>query len=178
MAQRVPLGPTLQGHDDEVVGAPEMAIVAPVEVAHGGAGDDVGSVPDHQVDGVETPHRSGLRPGLVEGQGHADGDASADQGGGGGDMLGTHQVEGAALIVGAPASPVAVAAGQLEDGIDVRRGLPVCAHPVLSVVLDPRPRALEGGTGDVTRWTRRPGPAPPCYLPPGGRVNRAIRSEA
>jgi hypothetical protein len=110
--------PLCKRHDDEVVGATEVLVDAAVEVPDRGAGDDIGSVTDHEVDGVEAAQVAGLGAGLVVGEGHRDGDAPLDQFGGGDDLFGTDQVEGALLVVLTPAPPVAVALDEGADGLD------------------------------------------------------------
>jgi hypothetical protein len=104
--QAVPLGRALERHVHDVVRVAEAARVVADERADRG----------HEVLRVEAAdHRAGLRPLGAEREAEAE-DAPVLHGRGGApDGGGVDQVERAALVVGAPASPVGDA---LRDGAD------------------------------------------------------------
>src|SRR5712671_2842566 len=119
MAERVPMGRALDAQIERVVG---VADLVPVLASR----DGVGAGRQHLVDRVETPaEQAGLRAVAVERNAEREDLAGADQLGRIGDVLGRDVIEGADLVVLAPAAPVRQLLGRLFDrgfsDLDVHR---------------------------------------------------------
>ena len=111
VAEAVPLRAALQRHDDDVVGAADLAVVE-----HAGIG--IGPGAGHHVDRVEAAERgilglAALRAFLVVVQRERDDLALPHQSRRGDDVDGGGEVERADLVVLAPAAPVLVALRRL-----------------------------------------------------------------
>ena len=134
MCEGVPLRTGLQRHDDQVVGGAQVP-VAPV-LRHPIVAEirvvvvDVAAVADHQVDGIKTSPvaATDLRAARVVRDRERVDLALDRQCAGAGDVRRRQVVEGAELVVRAPAAPVGVLRGERPHGFDVLHAVSSLCH--------------------------------------------------
>ena len=126
VAERVPMRGALHAQHQRVVGVAKLVPVLP-------AGDGVGAGGQHLVDRIEAAaEQAGLRPGAVERNAEREHLAAADQACRLDDVFRRDVVEGADVVVFAPAPPVAELLGSLVDRLFADLDVHEAASPRLS----------------------------------------------
>ena len=148
VAEAVPVGPGLEAHGDVVVAGVEgvgisLRVQGLVDGVHG-----VGRV-------VAARDEAGLHSFLLERDAQRDGPSVAHTGSGAGDHLGGDEVEGADLVVIAPASPVADTGGQCLKLVGHRHGGSSLSEVRVSSRLQRRLRRREAGQPTIVRGCQR-----------------------
>ena len=139
--ERVPVGGALHAQIESIVGVANLVPILP-------AGDGIGAGCEHLVDGVEASSKQpGLRTVAVERDAQREHLAGADQARGLDDVLRGDVIEGADLIILAPAAPVGKLLRRLGNRLPAH--LDVNSLPHSAVLLRQVPMTVRAETREI-----------------------------